>query len=361
MSEHRGVEYTLTQRRDSWQFNVRVIEKGDRKRIRQSHPSEDAAREACKSVIDRSLEGLSATPPTPAQFSTPTLQRVFELVHDGQWKGTKGMRTAVKNAEDCIAYLGSTRPIDSITTENIDGLIGDFKDREMESGTILRKLAALSTLIKFAANRHWVKALPMIDRKSAGKERKRLRFLSHEEEADALKFLREYGSDEPGRGKEMADFFIVLIDTGLRLSENVNLKWSEVDGERAIRLGFDNKGEEPRLVPFTDRVIDIIKARRAARVPGDKRVWPDMTSDRADYFWQLVRKSQSQQDDPDFVLHSLRHTFASRLAMQGVELYVIKELGGWKTLAMVARYAHLMPKQKEDAIRKMQGKTGTAG
>jgi hypothetical protein len=47
--------------------------------------------------------------------------------------------------------------------------------------------------------------------------------------------------------------------------------------------------------------------------------------------------------------------------MQGVDLIVIKELGGWKTLAMVARYAHFKPKQKKDAILKMQGwgKTGT--
>jgi hypothetical protein len=42
-------------------------------------------------------------------------------------------------------------------------------------------------------------------------------------------------------------------------------------------------------------------------------------------------------------------------------LNTITELGGWKTLDMVRRYAHLMPQQKEDAIRKMQawGKTGT--
>ena len=66
-------------------------------------------------------------------------------------------------------------------------------------------------------------------------------------------------------------------------------------------------------------------------------------------------------EDKDFVIHSCRHTFASRLAQRGVELTVIKELGGWKTLEMVVRYSHLIPQQKEDAIRKMQGKTGTHG
>jgi integrase len=178
-----------------------------------------------------------------------------------------------------------------------------------------------------------------------------------------LKYLREYASDVPGRGKEMADFFTTLIDTGLRLSEAIGLKWAEVDGEKSIRLGFDNKGEQPRMVPLTERAAKIIKDRRASRPNSEKRVWPDMTEDRAEYFWKLVREALKLEDDKDFVIHACRHTFASRLAMQGVPLNVIKELGGWKTLDMVLRYAHLTPEVKEDAIRKMQQwrKDGTSG
>jgi site-specific recombinase XerD len=80
--------------------------------------------------------------------------------------------------------LGNTTPIDKLTTEAIDRMIGEFKDREFEPGTIRRKLAALSTILKYAARRHWIKAMPMIDRKAAGKERKRLRFLSADEERE---------------------------------------------------------------------------------------------------------------------------------------------------------------------------------
>src|SRR5436309_5193671 len=41
--------------------------------------------------------------------------------------------------------------------------------------------------------------------------------------------------------------------------------------------------------------------------------------------------------------HALRHTFASRLVAAGVDLRTVQELGGWKTLSMVQRYAHLSP------------------
>ena len=48
----------------------------------------------------------------------------------------------------------------------------------------------------------------------------------------------------------------------------------------------------------------------------------------------------------DLHLHDLRHTWASRMAMAGVDLLTIKELGGWKTIQMVQRYAHLSPDHK---------------
>jgi integrase len=53
------------------------------------------------------------------------------------------------------------------------------------------------------------------------------------------------------------------------------------------------------------------------------------------------------------VFHSLRHTFASWLAINGTPLYTIKELMGHKTLTMTERYAHLIPDHKNQAVRDM--------
>lgn len=64
-----------------------------------------------------------------------------------------------------------------------------------------------------------------------------------------------------------------------------------------------------------------------------------------------------------FRFHDLRHTFASRLAMEGVDLLTIKERGGWKSLAMVQRYAHLSPSHRRSAIERLvthQGASETA-
>jgi integrase len=55
----------------------------------------------------------------------------------------------------------------------------------------------------------------------------------------------------------------------------------------------------------------------------------------------------------DFRFHDLRHTFASRLAMEGVDLLTIKKLGGWNSLSMVQRYAHLSPSHRRTAIERL--------
>jgi len=56
---------------------------------------------------------------------------------------------------------------------------------------------------------------------------------------------------------------------------------------------------------------------------------------------------------PDFRFHDLRHTFASRLAMAGVDLYTLQRTGGWKTQVMVQRYAHLSPDYIRAAVERL--------
>jgi hypothetical protein len=54
-----------------------------------------------------------------------------------------------------------------------------------------------------------------------------------------------------------------------------------------------------------------------------------------------------------FTWYGLRHTFASRLVMVGVDLRTVQELGGWRTLAMVKRYGHLSAAHLQAAVERL--------
>jgi len=65
------------------------------------------------------------------------------------------------------------------------------------------------------------------------------------------------------------------------------------------------------------------------------------------------RPSLNAASIPDFRFHDLRHTFASRLAMDGVDLYTVQRAGGWKTQVMAQRYAHLSPDHMRAAVERL--------
>jgi integrase len=67
-------------------------------------------------------------------------------------------------------------------------------------------------------------------------------------------------------------------------------------------------------------------------------------------YWRAVL---DKAQVPDFRFHDLRHTFASRLAMDGVDLYTVQRAGGWKTSVMVQRYAHLSPEHIRAAVERL--------
>jgi Phage integrase family len=62
-----------------------------------------------------------------------------------------------------------------------------------------------------------------------------------------------------------------------------------------------------------------------------------------------------------YTWHGNRHTFTSRLVMAGVGLRTVKELGGWRTLAMVERYSHLAPAHLAEAVERLVAVSAVGG
>ncbi len=130
--------------------------------------------------------------------------------------------------------------------------------------------------------------------------------------------------------------------TGLRASEQFRLKWSDIDTGRSQVFVKKSKNGRSRHIPLSSGAKEALRIART--YSDDKAVFPVMHNHR--WFETVIRKVAI----PEFTWHCLRHTFASRLVMAGVDIRTVAELTGHKTLQMTMRYAHLSPGHNTAAV-----------
>ena len=170
-------------------------------------------------------------------------------------------------------------------------------------------------------------------------------YLTEDEEARLLAFC----------GPQLRPLVITALHTGFRASELRSLTWTDVEINRrmiTVRAGYAKNGEA-RRVPMNQLLTDILKSVKLANNQGD-RVFcnRDGTSYRSfrSAFERAVRKAAIV----DCTFHDLRHMFASRLVMAGVDLPTVKELLGHRDISMTMRYTHLSSDHKQTAVGKLE-------
>ena len=147
---------------------------------------------------------------------------------------------------------------------------------------------------------------------------------------------------------------ITALHTGFRSSELLSLTWRDVDFQRrsiTVQAAYAKNGES-RSVPMNDvltATLEEVRINSTATGPvfRSRQGTPYRSFRRA--FERAVRKAAI----PDCTFYSLRHTFASRLVMAGVDLPRVQELMGHKDINMTLRYTHLSSDHKQDAVSKL--------
>ena len=164
----------------------------------------------------------------------------------------------------------------------------------------------------------------------------------------------------PSRPDEGRDRLRVLLQTGLRKSEFLGLRWKDVDLKAGVLTIPRSKHGEARHVPLTSDVRTLIW-RRPRSLDATALIFPNILGN-TDLRWaeKDSPKAVTAAKIKDFRPHDTRHTFPSCLAMEGVDLLTIKELGGWKTLSMVQCSAHLSPGHQRQAIERLVTRTVAA-
>jgi integrase len=145
----------------------------------------------------------------------------------------------------------------------------------------------------------------------------------------------------------------IAIHTGMRRSEMLTLRWGDVDLRRRTITLSQTKNNERRVIPINATVAAMLKAW--PRVVGADRLFPGVNGPMVTRaFERACRKA----DVANLRLHDLRHTFASYLAMGGVNLRAIQQLLGHRDLRMTARYAHLSADHLQQAVNSLDTTLG---
>jgi len=185
-------------------------------------------------------------------------------------------------------------------------------------------------------------------------QNQRERFLSYEEADKLLDELK-------GTSKQLHDMALMSLHCGLRAGEIFNIRGQYLDFENGLINVADPKNKETRKAFMTAAVKEMLLSRKpdspAGYVFKDTKHAGKINSVSAAFARAVKRlglNSGITDSRQKITFHSLRHTFASWLALQGETILTIKDLLGHKTLAMTIRYAHLMPEQKRQATLNLE-------
>lgn len=140
---------------------------------------------------------------------------------------------------------------------------------------------------------------------------------------------------------------LVVADAGLRRGEMANLKWEDVDFDNNQLYIAPNKTEYYRFVPMTESLRSAIER---AKIGAESEFVVDFGRTRNIDSLTFCYKEIAKAAGVDSFLHKLRHTFASQLVQNGVELYTVCKLLGHRTIQMTEIYAHLAPAHLHKAV-----------
>ena len=260
----------------------------------------------------------------------------------------KSVRDYKCKAKIVQADLGS-RPAEEITPEELDRWISSHCKTPATSN---RYRAFFSLCYREGQRNRKVDVNPARLVRPRRENNARLRFLSREEYDKLAVIIKR---DAP----EHFPSFVVSVYTGMRLSEQFNLSWTQVEFDRLLVRLTKTKNGSARNVPLNSVALAALESQRAMVPHKAADVVFPRSGQHADYRpWFLPALKEAEIKD--YTWHGNRHTFCSWLAMAGVSIKEIQVLAGHKTISMSARYSHLSPEVTASASERLVQPKSTA-
>ena len=239
----------------------------------------------------------------------------------------------------------------NLKEDHINQYISFLFQRKMRSSSVNRKISSIKSFYIFLVKRNFVKNSPLNDLVTP-KQEKYLPEAMSEAEVDKLLNSPDVANKIENRDKAMIE---MLYATGMRISELVNLKITDVDMKRCVVKVF-GKGSKERLVPFGETALDSLRSYLNEREQSSsKEIFLSNRGKKMTRvaFWQrvkiyLIRENLKNSISP----HTLRHAFATHLLNRGADLRSVQLLLGHSDLSTTQIYTHIAKQRLSDVLKK---------
>ncbi len=285
----------------------------------------------------------------------PILQHFAQRFIDAVQTRSSAKPATVSFYAQKLARLLEYKPLAKARLDHIDEALVEayvqHRRQKVSPASTNRELATLRRLLHLAQEWKVIDRVPRI-RLLPG-ERTRDFILNEDQEHDYLK-----AAPYP-----LCDVALLMLDSGLRVGKVVGLQWPDIHLKAPIGAKFGyleiREGKSPaaaRKLPLTGRVRSMLL--RLPKVSG----WV-FTNERMDgplsrftLEGQHARTRKALSLPADFVLHSLRHTFGTRLGEEGVDVFTLMRIMGHSTVEMTKRYVHPTPEIVTRAFERLEAR-----
>ena len=257
---------------------------------------------------------------------------------------------------DLLAFMSwitdhTNLDIKNIKEDSINKYISYLFETKLKSSSVNRKISSIKSFYLFLINKSIVATSP-ISEVISPKQEKYLPSSMSEDEVDKLLNSPDSNIKIEKRDKAMIE---MLYATGMRISELVNLKITDVDMQRCV-VKVLGKGSKERLIPFGEEAYEALNNYLSDRdESSSKEVFLSNRKTKISRvaFWHrikfyLVRENLKQTISP----HTLRHAFATHLLNRGADLRSVQLLLGHSDLSTTQIYTHIAKQRLSDVLKK---------
>jgi integrase/recombinase XerD len=238
-----------------------------------------------------------------------------------------------------------------ITDLNLNNYISNLFSIGLKSSSINRKISSIKHFYLFLLKKKVIKNSPA-DEITTPKQEKYLPTSMSEDEVECLLGSPKSSIKIERRDKAMIE---ILYATGMRISELVNLKLTDIDFNRSVLKVF-GKGSKERLVPYGEKAAEALRIYLEDRKKLDsKDVFLSNRGTRITRgaFWQRIKIYIKRENLKSSISpHTLRHAFATHLLNRGADLRSVQILLGHSDLSTTQIYTHIAKKRLGEILKK---------